>query len=122
MQHAQPNLRCRQRLSSRGRAVKAAEAEQRAYPFRHGLPEAEYNENSEYPAISADCAVQCTKYDEQLLRGSGGARYGSIVASARILTDLAFQRNVQPALDTIQPYVVVLMHLSGVVNRLPVAC
>ena len=53
---------------------------------------------------------------------SGGARYGSIVASARILTDLAFQRNVQPALDTIQPYVVVLMHLSGVVDRLPVAC
>ena len=46
----------------------------------------------------------------------------SIVASARILTDLAFQRNVQPALDTIQPYVVVLMHLSGVVDRLPVAC
>ena len=63
-----------------------------------------------------------TKHDEQLLRSVGGARYGSIVASARILTDLAFQRNVQPALDTIQPYVVVLMHLSGVVDRLPVAC
>lgn len=44
------------------------------------------------------------------------------MASVRILTDLAFQRNVQPALDTIQPYVVVLMHLSGVMDRLPVAC
>ena len=62
-----------QRLPDRGRAIKAAEVERRAYPFRHGLPEAEYNENSEYPAISADCAVQCTKYDEQLLRGVGGA-------------------------------------------------
>ena len=94
----------------------------KTYPFRHGLPEAEHNADSEYPAISADRAVQRTKHDEQLLRSVGGARYGSIVASARILTDLAFQRNVQPALDTIQPYVVVLMHLSGVVDRLPVAC
>ena len=70
----QPNPRCRQRLSSRGRAGKAAEAEQRTYSFRHGLPEAEHNADSEYPAISADCAVQCTKYDEQLLHGVGGAR------------------------------------------------
>ena len=121
-QHPQPNPRCRQRLPSRGRAVKAAEAEQRTYPLRHGLPEAEHNADSEYPAISAGNAVQRTKHDEQLLRSVGGARYGSIVASARILTDLAFQRNVQPALDAIQPYVVVLMHLSGVVDRLPVAC
>ena len=121
-QHPQPNPRCRQRLSSRGRAVKAAEAEQRAYPFRHGLPEAKHNTDSEHPTISADRAVQRAKHDEQLLHGIGGARYGSIVASARILTDLAFQRNVQPALDAIQPYVVVLMHLSGVVDRLPVAC
>ena len=73
MQHAQPNPRCRQRLASRGRAVKAAEAEQRAYPFRHGLPEAEHNEDSEYPTISAGNVVQRAKHDEQLLRGSGGA-------------------------------------------------
>ena len=52
MQHPQPNPSCRQRLSSRGRAVKAAEAEQRAYPFRHGLPEAEHNADSEYPLLT----------------------------------------------------------------------
>ena len=40
------NSHLRQRLSSRGRAVEAAEAEQRAYPLRHGLLEAEYNEDS----------------------------------------------------------------------------
>ena len=73
MQHPQPNSRCRQRLPSRGRAVKAAEVEQRAYPFRHGLPEAKHNANSEYPAISADRAVQRGKYDEQLLHCAGGA-------------------------------------------------
>ena len=73
MQHAQPNPRCRQRLSSRGRAVKAAEAEQRAYPFRHGLPEAEHNADSEYPAIPAGNAVQRAEHDEQLLHGVGGA-------------------------------------------------
>ena len=72
MQHPQPNPRCRQRLSSRGRAVKAAETEQRAYPFRHGLPEAEHNADSEYPAISAGIAVQRAKHDEQLLHCAGG--------------------------------------------------
>ena len=42
-------------------------------PFRHGLLEAEYNEDSEYPAISAGNAVQRTKHDEQLLHRSGRA-------------------------------------------------
>ena len=49
------------------------EAEQRAYSFRHGLLEAEYNEDSEYPAISAGNVVQRAKHDEQLLHGVGGA-------------------------------------------------
>ena len=35
--------------------------------------EAEHNEDSEYPAISADRAVQRAKHDEQLLHGVGGA-------------------------------------------------
>ena len=73
MQYPQPNSHLRQRLSSRGRAVEAAEAEQRAYSFRHGLLEAEYNEDSEYPAISAGNVVQRAKHDEQLLHGVGGA-------------------------------------------------
>ena len=71
MQHAQLNSRCRQRLPSRGRAGKAAEAEQRTYPLRHGLPEAEHNADSEHPAISAGCAVQRAKHDEQLLHSAG---------------------------------------------------
>ena len=60
-------------LPRRGRAFEAAEAEQRAYSFRHGLLEAEYNEDSEYPAISAGNVVQRAKHDEQLLHGVGGA-------------------------------------------------
>ena len=40
---------------------------------RHGLLEAEYNEDSEYPAISAGNVVQRAKHDEQLLHRSGRA-------------------------------------------------
>ena len=44
------------------------------------------------------------------------------MASVKILTHLAFQRNVQPVLDAIQPYVVVLMHHSSMMYGLPVTC